>query len=71
MKKFSDMILACSYFLSWGGHLLSRTKSSIVLGKWVRLCRVGKGHWLKAKATEMPHLHGKEFWVLCYVTDYL
>jgi hypothetical protein len=27
-------------------------------GEGVRISRVGKGHWRKAKATEMCHSHG-------------
>lgn len=41
------------------------------LGKGVRISREGICHWLKAKATAMPHLHGEELKVLCYMTDYL
>lgn len=29
-------------------------KGYIVWRKWLGISRVGKGHWLKAKVTEMP-----------------
>lgn len=32
----------------------------------MRIFREGKSHWLMAKPTEMPHLHGEEFQRLCY-----
>lgn len=37
----------------------------------MRISKQGEVHWLKAKATEMPHLHREEVQMSCYVTDYL
>ena len=75
MKQLSEMISACSYFFIWGGlehiqfnwviqGLYTYSFGELYPGR-------GKGRWFKAEGTEIPPLHGCEFQVLYYVTDYL
>lgn len=43
----------------------------IVVGKGMRIYREEEDHWLKAKTTEMPHLHEEELQILGYIKYHL
>lgn len=75
MKKLSETILACVYFFIGIGYNAYSLYGVILelhsFGKGVGISRLGKGHWPKAKSTEMLHMPGEEFQVLAYMTEYL
>lgn len=61
MKQLSETILACAYTFIQGGlihlHFIQGEPKVIQFqGKGMRMSKVGKFHWLKAKATEMTQL---------------
>jgi hypothetical protein len=73
MTQFSERILACSCFFIGSGFECIHFIWGEPGIKWFGERSWGypgmEGHWLKAKATEMPCQHGEAFLVLRYVTD--
>lgn len=59
MKQLSEMILACLYFFIGGEFecilVFGVHQGLYSFGEGHENIHGGKGHWLKAKATEMRH----------------